>query len=196
MKENSPNKLMLGHLNINYKRNKLEFLEDVINRNLDIILLSETKLDDSFLSAQFILKGYGVPYRFDMNSKGGGLLFYIRKDVTSKFFKLRSDNCNIESICVEINLRKRKWSILHPLKTPENRRFSGVFRGYKMGTLAGNGLMVHTILIKASYQIILSVLIASLMNTAKGIKISCFWMILMPPQMKSARKSFVKNSLD
>ena len=31
-------------------------------------------------------------------------------------------------------------SILYPLKTPENQRFSGVFRGYKMGTLARNGL--------------------------------------------------------
>ena len=31
--------------------------------------------------------------------------------------------------------------ILYPLKTPENQRFSGVFRGYKMGTLARNGLM-------------------------------------------------------
>ena len=30
--------------------------------------------------------------------------------------------------------------ILYPLKTPENQRFSGVFRGYKMGTLARNGL--------------------------------------------------------
>ena len=30
--------------------------------------------------------------------------------------------------------------ILYPLKTPENQRFSGVFRGYKMGTLAGNEL--------------------------------------------------------
>ena len=26
--------------------------------------------------------------------------------------------------------------ILHPMKTPENQRFSGVFTGYKMGTLA------------------------------------------------------------
>ena len=26
--------------------------------------------------------------------------------------------------------------ILYPLKTPENQRFSGVFRAYKMGTLA------------------------------------------------------------
>ena len=31
-------------------------------------------------------------------------------------------------------------SILYPLKTPENLWFSGVFREYKMGTLAGNGL--------------------------------------------------------
>ena len=31
--------------------------------------------------------------------------------------------------------------ILYPLKTSENQRFSGVFRDYKMGTLARNGLM-------------------------------------------------------
>ena len=33
------------------------------------------------------------------------------------------------------------FPILYPLKTPENLCFSGVFRGYKMGTLAGDGLM-------------------------------------------------------
>ena len=32
------------------------------------------------------------------------------------------------------------FPILYPLKTPENIWFSSVFRGYKMGTLAGNGL--------------------------------------------------------
>ena len=31
--------------------------------------------------------------------------------------------------------------ILHALKTPENQRFSGVFRGCKMGTLVKNGLI-------------------------------------------------------
>ena len=30
--------------------------------------------------------------------------------------------------------------ILYPLKTPENFWFSGIFRGYKIGTLARNGL--------------------------------------------------------
>ena len=31
--------------------------------------------------------------------------------------------------------------ILYPLKTPENQRFSGVFRWYKMGTLVRIGLI-------------------------------------------------------
>ena len=47
--------------------------------------------------------------------------------------------------------------------------------------------MVHIILVKALYQIIFSVLIASLMNTARCIKISYFWVTLMAPQMKSTR---------
>ena len=52
MKENSPNKIIVGHLNINFLKDKFEALQFIINRNLDIVLLSETKLDDSFPSAQ------------------------------------------------------------------------------------------------------------------------------------------------
>ena len=36
--------------------------------------------------------------------------------------------------------------ILNPLKTPENLWFSGVFRGYKMGTFARNGLIKNSAL--------------------------------------------------
>ena len=45
MKENSPNKLIVRQLTIHSLRNKFDFLEDVINRNLDIIFLLEAKLD-------------------------------------------------------------------------------------------------------------------------------------------------------
>ena len=65
----------MGHLNINPVRNKFEALKFIINRNIDIILLSETKLDDSFTSAQFMLKNFGIPYRLNRNSNGGGLYF-------------------------------------------------------------------------------------------------------------------------
>ena len=86
MKENSPNKIIAGHLNINSLRNKFDALQFIINRSLDIILLSETKLVDSFLSAQFILKNFGIPpYRLDRNSNCGELLLYVCEDIPSKF---------------------------------------------------------------------------------------------------------------
>ena len=51
--------------------NKFEALQYLINKNLDIILISETKLDDSFTSAQFMLMGYDILYRLGRNSNGG-----------------------------------------------------------------------------------------------------------------------------
>ena len=47
---------------------------------------------------------------------------------------------NKEALNVTVNTFLVNVSILYPLKTPENLWFSGVFRGYKMGTLAGSGL--------------------------------------------------------
>ena len=71
-------------------------------------MISETKLDDLFPSVQVLIKGFSVPYRFDKNSKGSGLLFYIREDIPSKILTY-SSNCDIETLLVEVNLKKRKW---------------------------------------------------------------------------------------
>ena len=53
-------------------------------------------------------------------------------------------NLHTEKINLVINFQLKPFLanvlILYPLKTPENRWFFGVFRGYKMGTLARNGL--------------------------------------------------------
>ena len=108
MKAQSSDKLILGHLNINSIRNKFEVLKFIIGNNIDILLLSETKLDDSFPSAQFLIKGFSAPYRFHRYSKGGGLLFHIREDIPSKILT-NSSNCDNETLLVETNLRKRKW---------------------------------------------------------------------------------------
>ena len=51
LKENkihSPDKLILSHLNISSVRNKFEALTYIIYNNIDLLLISETKLDDSF----------------------------------------------------------------------------------------------------------------------------------------------------
>ena len=108
IKIQSPDKLILGHLNINSVRNKFEVLTYIIDNNNDLLLISETKLDDSFPTAQFQMKGFSVPYRYGRNGKGGGLLLYIREDIQSKLLISKS-KCNIETLLAVANLRKRKW---------------------------------------------------------------------------------------
>ena len=108
IKIQSPDKLILGHLNINSVRNKFEALTYIIDNNIDLLLISETKLNDSFPTTQFQMKGFSVPYRYDRNGKGGGLLLYIREDIQSKLL-ISKWKCDIETLSVAVNLRNRKW---------------------------------------------------------------------------------------
>ena len=83
-------------------RNKFQFLEKDICANLDILLILETKLDDSFSSAQSLLDGFSKPYRLDRCSNGGGILLYIRDDIP---LRLLLNSNKTESIFAEINFR-------------------------------------------------------------------------------------------
>ena len=56
--------------------------EEIIKDKIDIYLSSETKLDSSFPSRQFIIKGYSTPFRLDRNQNGGGHYFtYVKTPV-------------------------------------------------------------------------------------------------------------------
>ena len=50
-------RIILGHLNINSIRNKFDLLVDQIKGNVDIMVISETKLDESFPNGQFKIPG-------------------------------------------------------------------------------------------------------------------------------------------
>ena len=47
------NRLVLAHININSIRNKFDTLAQQITNNIDILMISGTKLDNSFLEGQF-----------------------------------------------------------------------------------------------------------------------------------------------
>ena len=49
----NPNRLICAHLNINSVRNKFNLLSDIIKNNMDILMISETKLDSSFPNDSF-----------------------------------------------------------------------------------------------------------------------------------------------
>ena len=66
------------HLNVNSIRYKFADVSCILYENLaDILILSETKLDDSFPDSQFCVNDFAL-YREDRNGKGGGVLIYIR----------------------------------------------------------------------------------------------------------------------
>ena len=109
--------LILANLNINSIRNKFDLLKDLIKDNIDILILTETKLDESFSESQFLIQGYSKPFRLDRNANGGGVMVYVREDIPSKLLNKHKFNPDIEGMFIEINLRKAKWllfSAYHP----------------------------------------------------------------------------------
>ena len=104
------NRILIGHININSIRNKFDPFADLVKDKLDIILISETKLDSSFPKSQFDIHGYSPPTRLDRNSHGGGLLLFHRSDIPCKSLPLISEN--IECIISEITISKKKWLTL------------------------------------------------------------------------------------
>ena len=103
------NKITIGTLNINSISNKFEQLKTIVGKNLDILVINETKLDDNFPTAQFLIDGYRKPYRKDRTKNGGGVLVYVKEDIPSKELPRYSLPDDIEGIFFEINLRKTKW---------------------------------------------------------------------------------------
>ena len=52
---------------------------------LDILMISETKLDDSFPEAQFYIEGFRAPFRLDRN-KHGGVYYYTFEIILTLFY--------------------------------------------------------------------------------------------------------------
>ena len=100
-------------------------LTNIIQGKLDILLVSETKIDISFPSGQIIVVDFALPYRFDRNSKEGGLLFYVREDIPSKIiFVLKLP---IEGFLIEVNVCRKKW-LLGCFYNPHKTYISDFFK--------------------------------------------------------------------
>ena len=76
---------IIAQINVNSIRNKFELLVPQIPSNIDVLIISETKIDVSFPTSQFSIDG-----------------FFITKS-------LKNINLSIEAIFIEMNLRSKKW---------------------------------------------------------------------------------------
>ena len=97
---------------INSLQNKFHAIKSLNQGKVDIFMLSETKVDDSFPLSQFEIEGYSTPFRHDRNIHGGGIIVYIGKDLPCKELKYHKLPDNIEGIFIEFILHKIKWILV------------------------------------------------------------------------------------
>ena len=101
------NKIIMAHININSLRNKFDMFTNSVSEYIDILMISETKLDDTFPHALYHLKDFSNPYRLDRNSHGGGILVYVRDNIPSNLVKLDQKFENFEGFFIELELSKK-----------------------------------------------------------------------------------------
>ena len=63
LRNETSNNILKGHLNRNSTRNKVDMLSCMIGNKIDILMISESKLDDTFPTSQFVIDSFTEPFR-------------------------------------------------------------------------------------------------------------------------------------
>ena len=66
------------------RKEKLDQLKVIIDGNINIHVITESKLDNTLPAGDFVIDGYKHPYRKDRNQNGGGIQIYVCEDIPSK----------------------------------------------------------------------------------------------------------------
>ena len=116
------NKVITGNLNINLISNKFDQLKETVLKYIDILVVTETKLDENFLESLFLMDGFSKPYRLDRNKNSSRIMILIHDTVSSQILEKHIFANNVESSFVELNFRKCKWLIYetHHLPSQSN----------------------------------------------------------------------------
>ena len=91
-------KIVVGQINIKYIRNKFGTLMAAVAGNIDILLITETKIGSKFPVNQFYLNGYNIPYRYDRNTNSASILVYVRDDIRSHIIECENLPSSFENM--------------------------------------------------------------------------------------------------
>ena len=128
LKGDDPKNPFLCYLNINSLRYKITDLRYVLKQTgIEIVVVSETKLSEEFPDSQFFIDGYTFPaYRRDRDKHGGGLIVFTKKDlITTR--KKEFESTDLEVICLELTISKRKWIIFSVYRPPGSGNLANFF---------------------------------------------------------------------
>ena len=92
------NGLKIAFLNIVSLRKHRRELEIVLNDDdIDIIGLSETRLDETVRDSDVNIDGYNI-YRNDRNANGGGVAIYLKESLSEPTVKIKSDKLELVAL--------------------------------------------------------------------------------------------------
>ena len=96
-------------------------------------MISETKLDNTFPYGLYHLKDFSNPYRLDRNCHGGGILVYVRDNISSNLVKLAQNFDKFEGFFIELELSKKNKRLLsysyNPHKGNIKQHLSNISKG-------------------------------------------------------------------
>ena len=115
---NNVNKVIIGNININSLPAKFDQVKEVILKNADILVVTETKLDETFPLGQFYVERFTMPYRLDRSRNGGGVMIYVREHIPSKILEKHELPHDIEGIFIELNFIKVKRLLFRTYHPP------------------------------------------------------------------------------
>ncbi len=118
--------LITAHVNINSLKKEykapIDYFKDILQNNLvDILCISESKLDESIVEKDLDCSPQYKLYRKDRSSTSGGLVIWLRSDIPQQrmyHLEFDSEEHHIESIILELIIKKEKWYLILAYKNP------------------------------------------------------------------------------
>ena len=92
---------------------------------MDYFVLSETKIDSSFPSAEFAIDNYEIKARRDRNCNGGGLFYYVCECISTRLKEYETPHS--ETVCSEITISKKTWFCISIYRPPETNNLDSFF---------------------------------------------------------------------
>ena len=56
------------------------------NGNIDVLIISETKINDNFPVGNFVSESFSTAYCLNHDNYGGSIILYVREDIPSNLF--------------------------------------------------------------------------------------------------------------
>ena len=96
---------MYLYININSVRKQFENFTVLPGDYVDILIVAETNLDDSFSDAMFRIPGFQAPFRLDTSAISRDLLVFVKDHIISKRHCGISQRTAVQIARVELNLK-------------------------------------------------------------------------------------------